>query len=76
MMIKCNGLANLMALADLGFLGLGLGAPELCHVQIPPQREREVTLSGKSEPRLSVMETGRVVSPRLSASVGSSDGEW
>jgi len=75
-MVKCNVLVNLMAPADLGPLGMGLGAPELCHSQILPTRGRRVvTLPGKDEPRLKVMETRRVVSPRLSASIGSLGGE-
>ena len=36
MMARCNVLANPMALADLGFFGLGQDTPELCHCQIPP----------------------------------------
>ncbi|PUU83239.1 hypothetical protein B9Z19DRAFT_1061204 [Tuber borchii] len=77
MVVKCNVLANLRALADLGFLGLGLDAPELCHSQIPPTTgRRKVAPSGRSEPRLSAIETGRVLSPLLSASVGSLSREW
>ena len=64
MMVKCNLLANLTASPNLGLLGMGLGALELCHSQILPTRGRgEVTLPGKDEPRLRVMETRRVVSP-------------
>ena len=59
MMARCNVLANLMVLADLGFIEMGLDAPELCHSQIPPTSgRREVTPSGKSESRLSAIETG------------------
>ena len=72
-MVNCDVVANLVALADLGFFGPGLGDPELCRCQIPPRTERrEVTLAGEDEFRLRAMETEPVVSPRLSSSVGPS----
>lgn len=73
MMVKCDVMDNLVALAGLGFLRLGLGDPELYRSQIPPRTERrEVTLAGKGKLRLRAMETELAVSPRLSSSVGPS----
>lgn len=50
-MVNCDVVANLVALADLGFFRPGLGDPELCRSQIPPRTERrEVTLAGRRIP--------------------------